>query len=102
MATSKTPFSSKCNILRNLLEGPAQTLIEQRQDWADFFEDEAVGLNLAFMVDRGYTTESGLTSNGVAVIESTWVFFCVMIHIDPNDAYRDLDHCIAVAVGNSE
>lgn len=95
---SKTPFSNKCNILRNLMEGPMDTLIEKREDWQEYFDDHAIGLNLAWLVDRNYAVVNDDVPNGLAVIDDAWLYFCVMLHIDYADKYDSLDDCLAAGL----
>ena len=95
---SKTVFSRKCNILRELVEGPRETLIEKREDWREYFDDHNTGLIIAVIVDRGYAVVNDDTPNGEALVEAAWIYFCTMLHIDIDGEYGTLDECIAAGL----
>ena len=85
---SKTPFSSKCDVLGELWlyyreEAP------EHDEWAQFFAWADIALPLSYMLWQGLAvlpaTDDG--SYAESLIEQTWTTFCEMISIDPDAEY---------------
>lgn len=90
---SKTPFSSKCQILGELW-------LYYREDanndeaWGQFFSWADVALPLSYMVWQNLAVlNPDDPSEGTQYIEDAWTTFCEMISIDPNSKYTSLGDC---------
>ena len=82
--TTKTPFSTKCEILGTLWTFYKDT---EQNNWKDFFGWADIGLPLAYAVWQGLATAK---PEGKPLIEETWKVFCEMIDIDPEARYENL------------
>lgn len=85
---SKTPFSSKVDILGNIWflykDG-----VEDHQEWQDFFEWGDLGLPLAYLAKYDFAT---VKPDGKRIIEECWTVLCEMLSVDPDARYDDLEH----------
>ena len=97
---SKTPFSSKCQILGELWLYYRE---DARHDevWSQFFDWSDVGLPLSYMVWQNLAIlDPDNASEGAEFIDSTWNTFCEMILIDPDESYSNLKDCWTVSPNN--
>lgn len=89
---SKTPFSSKCDVLGELWLYYRDESADH-EEWAQFFAWADVALPLSYMLWQGLAvlpaTEDG--SYAENIIEQTWTTFCEMISIDPDAEYAGID-----------
>lgn len=90
---SKTPFSSKCQILGELW-------LYHREDanddevWSQFFDWADVALPLSYMIWNDLAVlNPDDPSEGMQYIEDAWITFCEMIVIDPDNKYTNLGDC---------
>jgi hypothetical protein len=97
---SKTPFSSKCEILGDLW------LVYKDRDnngpnWQEFFDWANVGLPLAYFIGANMVTptEDGDTKE---IIEQTWLVFCEVIGVDPNEEYSTLQEAFDATEARSK
>lgn len=84
---SKTPFSSKCDVLAGLwlyYRDEAQ----KNSDWVDFFRYNDVGLPLSYVLAENLVDAA--TEDGTQIIEETWQMFCEYINIDPDGEYASI------------
>lgn len=92
MAMSKTPFSSKCDILGKLwLDYHAEQIWDE--NWITFFQWADVALPLAYMQWQNLADIND-EEEGPELIEATWNVFCGALSIDPDAEYKTLDDCL--------
>ena len=84
---SKTPFSSKCDVLGALWLYYRQDAMND-EAWSEFFEYNDIGLPLAYLIAEGLAQSTGEDSD--QLIEETWNMFCGYINIDPNGEYKNI------------
>lgn len=84
---SKTHLPSRCHVLTQLWLFYRDEA-DKHDEWRNFFEQEDIALSLSFAVDNNYV--SGVTADGMAVIDDAWNTFCEMINIDPEVEYADI------------
>lgn len=91
---SKTPFSSKCEILGDLWLYYREDA-QSDPNWSEFFEWADIALPLSHMVSQGLAilpaTEGGMEAE--KFIEDAWTTFCELISIDADAQYNTLGQC---------
>ena len=91
---SKTPFSSKCQILGELWLYYRDEA-KSDENWLQFFDWADVALPLSYMLWQGFAivpaTSSGMESE--KFIEDAWKTFCEVISISPDEQYENLGDC---------
>jgi hypothetical protein len=80
---TKTPFSTKCEILGTLWTFYKDT---EHENWKEFFAWADLGLPLSYHVWQGLATAK---PEGKEVIEETWGVLCEMLNVDPNEKYEN-------------
>lgn len=87
----KTPFSDKCNVLGELWLYYREDAREH-EEWAQFFDWADIALPLSYMLWQNLAVLPATNDGSYSekIIEETWITFCEMISIDPNDEYADL------------
>lgn len=89
---SKAPFSSKCNVLGQLwLHYKEES--KTNKGWSDFFDWADIGLPLSFILSEGFAVSPDTKDghDGRKLIEQTWIGFCEMIDIDPDEEYKNIN-----------
>ena len=88
---SKTPFSSKCQVLGELWLYYREDSADH-DEWAQFFAWADIALPLSYMLWQELAilpaTDGGMESE--QLIEQTWTTFCEMISIDPDAEYSSI------------
>lgn len=84
---SKTPFSSKCDVLGALWLYYRDTAATN-EAWSDFFNYNDIGLPLAYLIAEGLAEPSG--DEASKMIDETWDMFCGYINIDPEAEYTNI------------
>ena len=84
---SKTPFSSKCDVLGALWLYYRDTA-KTDEAWSEFFEYNDIGLPLAYLIAEGLAQSTGEDSE--QMIDETWLMFCGYIDIDPDGEYKNI------------
>ena len=93
MATYKTPFSKRCEIL-------GQLWLFYRDNyngdlaWEKYFEVYDIGLPLAYMVWAEVAT---VKRGNEAYVNEAWDDFCLVIGIDPEGKYAGLPEAFAAS-----
>lgn len=92
---SKTPFSNQCVVLGGLWLFYREEA-EKDEYWNSFFQQNDIGLPLAYMIAQGIAEASG-DGEAEAFIDETWQMFCESINIDPEGHYETLDDAFAAS-----
>lgn len=89
---SKTPFSSKCRVLGQLWLY-YQKDSQDNKGWANFFAWADISLPLSYILSEGFAVSSDTEDGnyGRELIEETWIKFCEMIDIDPDEEYKNIN-----------
>lgn len=83
----KTRYSSKTNILADLWSNYRESGLE-RDGWREFFTYYDFTLTLAYFAEQGWITiKNGEAQNG---INETWDNLCIILDIDPDVEYKNL------------
>lgn len=77
------PLKARCEILYSYYMDWAEN-----SDYNRFIEVNDVGLPCACLFVVGKIT---LTDSGIESVNDTWNDFCLVLNIDPDSDYRDLD-----------
>ena len=88
---TKTPFSTKCEILGTLWTFYKDT---DNDNWAEFFRWADIGLPLSYMISQGHATAK---AEGKEIVNETWSVFCEMIKIDSEEKYDNLNSALAAS-----
>lgn len=84
---SKTPFSSKCDVLGGLWLYYREEA-QKNEDWSEFFRYNDIGLPMAYALSEELVETA--TEDGTELIEETWLMFCSYINIDPDGEYKTI------------
>jgi hypothetical protein len=79
-------FDGICAILAELWND-----YREEEEWAQFAEENDIGLFLAYMMQEGYVRGDGLTSAAKAHISDTWDVLCYTIDANPDVAYDNIE-----------
>jgi len=84
---SKTPFSSKCDIIGALWLYYRDEAMDN-EAWRDFFDYNDIGLPLAYLIAEGLAESTGEQTE--TLVGETWQMFCDYINIDPDGEYMNI------------
>lgn len=93
MATYKTPFSKRCEILGNVWLFYAEDA-KRDEVWSKYFEIYDVGLPLAYMINMDFAT---IKKGKEYLINDAWDDICKVISVDPMAKYDDLQSFFATS-----
>lgn len=83
---NKTPFSNKCQILRDFYFTNSSD-----EYWSDFISMHDLGFPAAVLVVNGGAT---LTDVGISFVEETWQALCDELGLDYHGEYNDLSEML--------
>ena len=86
MATYKTPFSKRCEILGNIWLFYSEDA-KRDATWSEFFDIYDIGLPLAYFVTTGIAS---VKRGKESYVNDAWNDMCDIINVDKFAKYQDL------------